>query len=184
MTGPSAAGMPIADRGYQFRFLLRLSLIFGGGAVLLFLGMFLVFSQPFSGDYAGVFYALRHLAAFLLPIIAFATLVYVLLVCVATAILCIYAIHKVAGPLYRMERVLESYIAGDPVKTVFFRQGDQLPALAAAFNAFADRLRKERQECLGLMEHAERLRLRDEAECRAGMRNALVEMETLLAKYR
>ncbi len=175
---------PLIERGYQFRMLLLLAFVFAFGAFFLVLAFFLVFSRPLAGDYASVFYALRHLASFILPIISFAVLVYVLLVCGLTAILCVFALHKVAGPLYRMERVSEGFLAGAPTMPIFFRRGDQAGAMAEAFNAFMAALREDRQKMLGVMEQAERLCLQDAATCRAEMEKALSGIASILSRYR
>lgn len=181
--GKPAADVLIEGR-YQIRFLLRLSLLVAAGTVFLFLVLYTLFSRNLSGDYPSVFYALRHFAEFLFPIIAISVLACVLLLCGGTAVLCVYALNKVAGPLYRMERALEGYIDGEPVKPVFFRQGDQVHPLAQDFNRFVGRLREDRNRWMGMMEHADRLCLQDQATCRGEMEKALTELERLLSKYR
>lgn len=178
------SGDVLIEGSYQVRFLLRLSLLFAAGTAFLFLVLFTVFSRKLSGDYPSVFYALRHFAEFLFPIVAISVLAYVLLLCGATAVLCVYALNRVAGPLYRMERALEGYISGEPVKPVFFRQGDQVHPLAKDFNRFVARLREDRKRWMGVMEHADRLCLQDQATCRAEMEQALTELERHLSKYR
>lgn len=170
--------------GYRARFLLRLALIVAAGASLLYLTLFAVFSRPVAGDYGSVFYALRHLAVFLFPLIAFSVLVYTLLVCGATAVLCVYALHKIAGPLYRMERIVETYAAGESVRPVFFRQGDQAIVLAQAFNEFVGRLREDRQRAQESVEKAERALGLDPAAAREETARAMAEVEAALARYR
>ncbi len=169
---------------YQRRFLLRLCGSIAAGAVLLYLGLLAVFSRPLAGDYRSVFFALRHLAVFLWPILALAVLAFVLLVCAATAVVCVYALHKVAGPLYRMERVLDEFVDGEAVKPVFFRAGDQVAVVADAFNALVAALRADRQDWIARMERAERLCLLDEATCRAERAKSLEEIAARLARYR
>ena len=175
---------PLFDRGYRFRFVLRLCLAFAAGAAVLYGILYLVLSRPLTGDYAGVFHALRNLSVFLRPVIATSVLVYVLLVCGATATLCVYGLHKVAGPLYRMERVMEEYCAGTPTRPVAFRAGDQIEPLALAFNAWIGKLRQDRQRWTGAMEDAERVYLQDEATCRARMEATLQVIVQDLARYR
>ena len=174
---------PVAA-GFRNRFLLLMTFIHALGGIFLFIALFVVLSRPFPGDYAAVYLALRQLPAFLLPVLTYAGLAYILLVSMATTVLCVYTLHKIAGPLYRMERVIESYLAGDAVRAAFFRGGDQVPVLAAAFNGFIGRLREDRQKWLGMMSHAERLCFQDRATCRSEMEKALAELEILLAKYR
>ncbi|MBI5418495.1 MAG: hypothetical protein HZA60_00235 [Deltaproteobacteria bacterium] len=174
----------VADSGYQARFLLSLAFVYLCGAFLLFLAFFLILMRPLPGAYAAVFFALRDLSALLLPVIVISVLAHTLIVGLAAVFLCGYALHKVAGPLYHVERVLEGFGTGDPLKAVFLREGDQLEPLAAAYNTFMARLREDRQKWTALMVHADRLCLQDTAVCREEMGNALAELSILLSKYR
>lgn len=172
------------ERRFQAKFLVRLALLFALGTSFLFLVLFIIFSRSLAGEFSGVFHALRHFAEFLFPIVAVSVLAYVLLVCGAVVILGVFALHKVAGPIYRMERALEGVLAGDPVRPVFFRQGDQAHPLAAEFNAFVAVLREDRKRWAAVLEHADRLCLQDQATCLAEREEALAELESLLSKYR
>lgn len=166
------------------RFLLALAFIHLAGGAVLFVGLYLALSKPLDGAYSAVFAALRHQVSLLVPVLTYAGVIYVLLVALATTVLCVRALHKIAGPLYRMERALDSFLAGEIVRPAFVREGDQVAALASSFNGFVGRLREDRQNCLGIMRHAERLCFQDRATCRAEMERALAELEVLLAKYR
>lgn len=168
---------------FQFRFLLRLSLLLAVGTFFLYLALLSVFSRKLAGDFPSVFYSLRQFAEFLLPIIAIAVLAYVLLLGGAAVVLFVIALHKVAGPLYRMEKAFEEYVAGDPVKPVFFRQGDQAHPLARDFNRFVARIREDRSRWMGIMDHADRLCLQDQTTCRGEMEAALAELESQTSKY-
>jgi len=170
--------------GFTKRFLLLLLLIDAVGAALLFLALFLTLSRPIPGDYPAVFLGLRQQASYFLPVVAFAGLAYVFLVGLATAVLCVTALQKIAGPLYRMERLIESYVAGEPVRPAFFREADEVKVLAASFNSFVGHLRDDRQKWLATMAQAERHCLQDRATCRLEMEKALAEVEVLMAKYR
>lgn len=180
----AVAKMPVAERGFQLRFLLLLSCIFAFGALLLFAFMFLFFSRPLQGDYSSVFFALRHLTGFALPMVSFSALVYVLLVCGAMAVLCVYTLHKVAGPLYRMSRTIESYIAGDFLRQVAFREGDQAALLATLFNRFLERLREDRRKLEEIVERAEQAGRKDPAALEAAMEKAVDELDLALSRYR
>jgi hypothetical protein len=174
----------MTGRGYAGRFAAMLLLVFSLGGISLFLAFYIILIQPFPPTYAGVYFALRTLSVFLVPMLVFSMLAYALLVSVAVAILCGFAFHKVAGPLYRMERALENYESGDSVRAVFLREGDQLVALAEAYNDFLTRLREGRREWTAAMEHADRLCLLDETTCRAGRKDALARLSALLSRYR
>jgi len=185
MRGPEAAGDgPLVQRRYVFGLLLRLCVNTAGGVGILFVILYFGLSRPLPWDYAGVFHALRNLSPFLRPILAVSVLVYALLACGSTAALCVFILHKVAGPLYRMEMILDQFSIGAPTRTVSFRHDDQIQGLAHAFNLWIGTLRRDRQRWLATMMDAERHRLQDEATCRAEMEEALRKIAEDMARYR
>lgn len=183
-TLPSGKEQHVADLRFVGRFAFKLLLVIAAGGGILFLGLYLIFVRPLPGTYSGVYFALRNLTAYLLPILIYSMLAYVLAVSLGVGLLSAYAFHKIAGPLYRMDRSLENFDSGHAVKAVFFREGDGLVALAQGYNRFVARLREDRQKCLGAMEHAERLCLQDRATCRAEMGEALARLSEMLSRYR
>ena len=184
MSGSEAAGNgPLIHRRYVFGLLLRLGINFAGGVGILFVILYFALSRPLPGDYAGVFHTLRNLSPFLRPILAVSVLAYALLACGSTSALCVYVLHKMAGPLYRMELVLDQYRLGAPTRTVSFRHGDQFQPLAQAFNHWIGTLRRDRQRWLATMKDAERHFLQDEATRRAKMEEALGKVAEDMARY-
>lgn len=184
MSGPkSAVDRPLIQRRYVFGLLLRLCINFAGGVGILFVILYFALSRPLPGDYAGVFHALRNLSLFLQPILALSVLAYALLACGSTSALCVYILHKVAGPLYRMELILDQYRSGATTQTVSFRNDDQIQPLAQAFNLWIGTLRHDRQRWLATMKDAERHCLQDEGTCRAKMEEALRKLEKDMARY-
>lgn len=165
-------------------FVLSWLAVSGLGTFLLFLFLYRFFSSPVSGGYGEVFYALHHMSTTLLPVIALSVLVYVFIAGAAAAWLCIAFLHRVAGPVFKLEKSLGAYLDGDPVRPMFFRHSDLVPELASAFNRFVGRLREDRQRWLGVMENAERLCLQDRKTCRAEMEKSLAELDVLLFRYR
>ncbi|HEX7523602.1 MAG TPA: hypothetical protein VF357_05335 [Candidatus Deferrimicrobium sp.] len=184
MSAPEAPGNgSLIHRQYVFGLLLRLCVTFAGGVGILFVILYFALSRPLPGDYAGIFHALRNLSPFLRPILAVSFLVYALLTFGSTSALCVYILHKVAGPLYRMELVLDQYRLGAPARTVSFRNGDQIQPLAHAFNQWIGTLRRDRHRWLATMRDAERHCLQDDATCRAKMEEALRKVAEDMARY-
>ena len=184
MSGPEAAGKgSLIHRRYVFGLLLRLCVNFAGGVGILFVILYFALSRPLPGDYAGVFHALRNLSPYLRPVLAVSVLVYALLAFGSTSALCVYILHKVAGPLYRMELVLDQYRSGAPTRTVSFRHDDQIQPLAHAFNQWVGALRRDRQRWLATMKDAERHCLQDEATCHTKMEEALRKVAGDMGRY-
>ena len=183
MSPEAANTFPLVDRRYVFGLLIRLCVNFAGGVGILSAILYFALSRPLPGDYEGVYLALRNLSPFLRPILAVSVLAYALIACGSTSALCVYVLHKVAGPLYRMDLVLDQYRSGAPTRTVSFRNDDQIQPLAHAFNLWIGTLRHDRQRWLATMKDAERHCLQDEGTCRAKMEEALRKLEKDMARY-
>lgn len=181
---PGRTGGRARERGYIAGFALQLLAVIGAAGMLLYLAFHLLLREPLPGTYTGVFFALRNLTAFLVPFLVLSVLAYVLIVSVVIALLSVYAFHRIAGPLYRMDRALDNYESGEPVRAVFLRNRDELVPLANAYNRFVAHLREERGKWLGALEHAERLCLQDTATCRSEMEEALTRLSEMLSRYR
>jgi hypothetical protein len=186
----SAEKMPekvrITEGGYGSSFLVKLALTVALGISLVFGALYVLFSRPLKGGYGSAYQALNSLTEpwLLLPIVGLPVLVYALFVCIVTVILCVYAIHKVAGPLYRMDRVVDNFISGEPIRAVFFRQGDQAAVLADVFNAFVGRLREDRKGAQDAMARAEGAPGADPVAVRTGKVAAAAEVGKRMARYR
>jgi hypothetical protein len=175
---------PAAGRAFWGQFLLSWLASSGLGTLLLFLFHYLYLTPTLPDGYAAVYYALRHLADTMLPVVALSLLAYVLFLSVAAVWLCINLLHKIAGPIFGLEKVLRTYLNGASVRPFFMRHGDLVPELVSAFNGFVGRLREDRRSWLRVMENADRLCLQDWETCRAEMEKALAELEKLLIRYR
>jgi len=58
----------------------------------------------------------------------------------------IYATHKIAGPLYRFEKICEAVGNGQLDTITTLRENDQLKQLASAFSVMVEKLRAQRFE--------------------------------------
>jgi methyl-accepting chemotaxis protein len=67
---------------------------------------------------------------------------WVVIFLIAIAILSVFVSHKIAGPVYRLERSTKIVAAGDLTQTVKLRHGDELRDLQDAFNTMSESLRK------------------------------------------
>ena len=170
--------------GYRLRFLIRLYLVSAAGAAGLLAILRFALSQPLPESYEGAFHMLRAMPGYLRTILPTSILAYAVLVIGSLASLCVYWLHKVAGPLYRMERAIEGYRAGGPTRTISFRSNDQIEPLADAFNSWIGALRQDRQGWLAAMEDVGRPGLQDEATSRKQMEAALRTIAADLSRYR
>ncbi len=125
-------------REMQVRLLIRVMLI-----VVVAIGLSGVFFYLYSRQSVGQSFKQFHVQAttfldFLLPVVVIALVTGT----VTALILTIFFPHKIAGPLYRMERLIKEEV-GNGNFTVKFtvRDGDELRDLADALNIMLDRLK-------------------------------------------
>lgn len=97
-----------------------------------------VFSKDLGTEFAPAFYMLRNLIHFLVPALAFCLLAVLLVASVALFAVAVFASHKVAGPLFRLQRVAVYLGRGSLIGRIHLRAGDQGTHLAACINDWVD----------------------------------------------
>lgn len=113
-------------KGFQVRFMLLfcLLILFWGG-----LSACLVFYLS-KGDLTSWFtssgLAVTDTAVYLLPTILLTNLIATILIAISTIVVTLFVSHKIAGPIFRLEKDIDVIAKGDLSFRVKFRKGDQL----------------------------------------------------------
>jgi len=127
----------LLERAFKIRFGLKLCLFtLAGGAALVCL-LYLSLSKNLGDDYATAIYTIYDLKIRLLPLVfaSFYTVVILGLVTVSIAAISLFFSHRIAGPIFRMEKNLEAIASGDLTVNTRFRGSDQLRVLGEEMNA-------------------------------------------------
>ena len=125
---------------FQFRFILRfcLLILFGG---ILSTGLILYFSQ---GNLTSLFSNSRLVvtdtAFFILPAVLYSNLFTTVMISLSIIAVTLFVSHKIAGPLFRLEKDINVIAEGDLTHTVNLRKGDQLRELSVDINEMTKRL--------------------------------------------
>ena len=85
--------------------------------------------------------AIKTTADFILPTVLLSGAVVIVVIGVATIIITLFTSHKIAGPLYRMDKDVQEVAAGNLAKRFNLRQGDEIRPLAESLDRMAERLR-------------------------------------------
>lgn len=67
---------------------------------------------------------------------------WIVLMILIISVLSVFVSHKIAGPVYRLERSAKIIASGDLTHAVRLRRGDELAELSEAFNSMTEALRK------------------------------------------
>ena len=70
------------------------------------------------------------------PLMMFKLIIYILIVIIASAVIS----HRIAGPIYKFEKICQKIADGDLTQRVFLRKGDALVDLQIAFNNMMEKI--------------------------------------------
>ncbi|MFZ3072043.1 MAG: methyl-accepting chemotaxis protein [Thermodesulfobacteriota bacterium] len=126
------------------------------------LGLFLYMSKgTLTTGYSGYELKVARTTDFFLPSLLTANIVIVIITGIAGIVIMILVSHKIAGPLYRFETVLDIIKHGDLSHRFNLRSSDELMELANGLNSFTETFDKKvsdiKTEIKALREIAEKL---------------------------
>ncbi|MBI2568608.1 MAG: hypothetical protein HYV63_16420 [Candidatus Schekmanbacteria bacterium] len=114
-------------------------------------------ASELSVDAAGAHHRAADTLRRLLPVIAVGGIASILVSGISVGIAVLYISHKIAGPLYRLERICGEIGHGNFDVSTRLRSGDQLTSLADGVGAMARELRDRRAAQIELIENARKL---------------------------
>ncbi len=124
----------LIERKFKTDFIIKFCLVVILGSIVVGGILYLLYRKDLGTTYFGAISILVRLRDVLIPSIVFTLLLQIIILSVITILLTLYVSHKIAGPIYRLERVLDSIGKGDlTIKEVRLRARDQIQLLADSF---------------------------------------------------
>lgn len=148
----------LVSRVFKLQFGLKLCLITIAGVIAAGEFLFFLTSKDLGGSYSQSVYTIYALKVKIFPLIfaSFYSLAILGVVAAAIAAISMFFSHKIAGPIFRIERSLEAIGRGDLTVSTFFRQNDQLVPLAEEINAMVRSLNHTARSCSDALSDIER----------------------------
>lgn len=122
-----------------------------------------VFFRELGREFGPAFYTLKSMLDFLIPCLVFSLLAVLLVASVAVFLVALFASHKVAGPLFRLQRVADHLGRRVLVGRIHLRAGDQGHLLASEINRWVQgrktrfaQMRETAEACEGALWECER----------------------------
>lgn len=84
---------------------------------------------------------IKSTADYILPAVFLATAIVIVLVGIATVFITLFTSHKIAGPLYRIEKDIDEVTSGNLKVLFHLRSGDEIKPIVARLNAMVESLR-------------------------------------------
>lgn len=143
----------LIDTSFKLKFGVKLCFFIIAGVIGLALLLYSITPAGIETPPEAAVYSFYTLKIELMPLI-FASLYAVFMLAVITAGLSVISIlfsHKIAGPMYRIQKNLESIGSGDLTVETKFRGNDQLNSLAAVINSLVSALNGKTRKCNELL---------------------------------
>jgi len=144
----------LINRAFQSRLIFHFAVV---NAVLLVFFAFLIFlflDSEISANLAQAHTDLERFSDLLFPIVLALSLIQVLLSTALISIVVLYASHRIAGPVFRMQKVLESLNQKDLRLSWKLRQNDQFTSLSEELKTFTTTLDADISRAQHLSEEA------------------------------
>ncbi len=137
--GAYGAGTPV-------KILIRLAAVCAVGCVAGLVFLRWVFWRDLGVEYAQTFYTLKSMYTFLVPTLVLAFLLMLLVASLSVLIVSVFASHKIAGPLFRLQRAGEYVDKFILIGHIKLREGDWFKGVAADINAWVAARKKTRND--------------------------------------
>ena len=125
------------DRSFQQPFIIKWFLMVTAGSVMMGLSVYLFCSRTVTTVFRNSRLEILTTMDFILPGLLMSAAVVIAVVGAATAFIALYMSHRIAGPVYRMRRDLESFKAGNLKQIFCLRSHDELKSLSSSLNEMA-----------------------------------------------
>jgi methyl-accepting chemotaxis protein len=133
-------------RTFQRNFIIKFCIIAALGMVSASLLLYIVSKDSLTATYRYHHLAVKTTAEAILPGLVITNLVVLLALIVASVFVTLYISHKIAGPLYRLNKSLQAIGEGDLTMNIRLRQKDQLMEFASTINTMVENLRERIEE--------------------------------------
>jgi len=123
------------DKSFQSKFIIKFCLLVLLGGLLTIGALYLLAMQSTTVSIINSRVVARTTADFLLPILVQTVVIVTIIVSLATIMVALLVSHKIAGPLFRFKKILETLGKGDFSSEFHIRHLDQLQDLAITINS-------------------------------------------------
>ncbi|MFH0984197.1 MAG: hypothetical protein V1882_01525 [Candidatus Omnitrophota bacterium] len=132
----------IVDPAFQTPFVAKFFFMVAAGSLILGAIVYFFCTQTVTTVFKDSRLKIVTTADFILPGLLIGIAVVIAVVGIATALMALYASHRIAGPVYRIRRDLRSFKAGSMEQVFRVREKDEIKALAAELDEMARAIQK------------------------------------------
>ena len=128
---------------FQREFILKFCILVTVGAIISGGIVYILSMSTVTTTFENSRLVMKSTADFILPAILLSSAIVIVFIGFAMVIVTLFTSHRVAGPLYRMEKDIKEVASGNLTKTFRVRQNDELKTLATSLDEMTKDLRAE-----------------------------------------
>jgi methyl-accepting chemotaxis protein len=118
------------EKRFQRNFILKFCVLVMAGSFLSGVIIYLMSRSTVTTTFENCRLTIKSTWDFMLPAVLISSAVVIVFIGLATIAVTLFTSHRIAGPLYRMEKDIDEVASGNLKKVFRLRQGDELKALA------------------------------------------------------
>ena len=130
----------IVDKGFQRKFILKFWLLISSSAILSGLLVYIFCGQSLTTVFRNSRLTIMSTADFIWPSFLLSSFVVIAVVGTATAIIALFISHRIAGPIYRMNKDLANFTSGHLKQVFRLRDKDEFASLVKTLNDMAKKV--------------------------------------------
>ena len=162
----------------EFQFLIKLFTILIGSLIISFIILFVFLNKNLGSSYPNAFQVVSGLVNKLNFYFLFTVFIQLLFSSILLFIVTLLFSQKIAGPMFRLKRVLRLYGEGVRMDKISFRQADFLPGVSEWFSDFFTFLKKRKD----LLEEAETLLAQLDTETEENRKAIIEKIQALITE--
>ena len=128
---------------FQRNFILKFCLIVLIGSGISGVIIYLMSKATVTTSFENLRLVIKSTADYILPAVFFSSLIVIIVTGAATIFITLFTSHRIAGPLYRIEKDIQEVAAGNLKQEFNLRQGDEIKPIAEGLNIMTHFLRDE-----------------------------------------
>ena len=128
-------------KGFQTKFILKFCGLVVLGSVISGVSLYLFSRGTVTTTFVNSRLSIVTTADYILPALFGSSLVTIVLISIATAVVVMYLSHRIAGPLFKIERSVKEVGAGDLTLKINLRSTDEIRKMADCFNEMTEKLK-------------------------------------------
>jgi|GEM_PF-1859385 methyl-accepting chemotaxis protein len=128
---------------FQIKFILKFSIIMFIAFLVASLLLYLLINEKIDVSYFYSLYFLQQLNRNLAKYLLYSFFFQLILITITTIIITLFSSHKIAGPLFRLERIIEQITRGEIPKEVRIRAKDQIKSFANSMDNLVKEIRRK-----------------------------------------